>query len=238
MSERNSGSFLNITKLLSLAISCILFFNACTKDVGIQETGVKLRFVHASPDAAAIQISLNGQAAFTPALVYRDTSSYIDFNGGTYNLSSVTGTRTVVNTVIDLVPKSQYTLIMVDSSRKTTLAVYKDKIDVAVAPLRIKIRFLNLLPNAPTLGLVGISATDTVALSPGKNFSPASAATDEIFETLPSNIYELLVISTNSIITRIPARAFVSGKFYTVFVSGFINGTNVAAPAISVIQHN
>ena len=219
-------------------ITIVFLFTACTKDPGIEETGVQLRFVNASPDAANVQFNLNGQKAYTPALAYADTTRYLAFTGGTYNLTSDVGSKTVVNTVLDFIPRKHYTLFMVDSAKKTTLSVYKDEFNINLPPLRIGLRFLNLIPNAPTLGLIGITNNDTVALSPGKNFTTSSNSDDAFFETIPSDVYELLVVSSNNIIARLPARTLINHKFYTVYVRGFIKGTANQAPSISIIQHN
>lgn len=222
----------------AFAILCLLMLTACTKDPGIEETGVRLRFINASPDAAGVQFNLNGKKAFTPALAYSDTTTYLAFTGGTYNLTSDVGTKTVVNMVVDFIPKSHYTLFMIDSASKTRLAVFKDNIDVTLAPLRINLRFLNLIPNAPAMALFGITSNDTLALSPAKNFVAGSTTNDALFETLPSDVYELLVVSSNAIIARIPARAFVNGKFFTVFARGFMKGVARQAPSIGILQHN
>lgn len=222
----------------AFSILCILMFVGCTKDPGIEETGVRLRFINASPDAAGVQFSLNGQKAFTPALGYGDTTTYLAFTGGTYNLTSEMGTKTVVNTVVDFIPRKNYSLFIVDSANKARLAVFEDNIDGTLAPLRMNMRFLNLIPNAPTLGLVGITANDTIALSPGKNFITGTTTNDSKFETLPSDLYELLVVTSTAIVARVPARAFTSGKYFTVYARGFIKGTSVQAPAIGILQHN
>ena len=230
---------LSLTKYcnVAFAITVVLFFTACTKDPGIEETGVQLRFINASPDAASVQFNLNGQKAYTPALAYNDTTTYLAFTGGTYNLTSDVGSKTVVNTVVDFIPKKHYTLFMVDSAKKTKLAVYKDELDVTLAPLRIGLRFLNLIPNAPILALIGITSNDTIALSRGKNFAAGSTSDDALFETLPSDVYELLVVSSNNIIARLPARALISHKLYTVYARGFIKGTANQAPSIGIIHH-
>ena len=222
----------------AFTIFCLHMFIGCTKDPGIEETGVRLRFINASPDAAGIQFNLNGQKAFTPALAYGDTTTNLVFTGGTYDLTSDMGTKTVVNTVVDFIPRKNYSLFIIDSANKARLAVFKDDIDGTSAPLRVNMRFLNLIPNAPTLGLVGITANDTIALSPGKNFITGSTTNDAKFETLPSDIYELLVVTQTAIVARVPARAFASGKYFTVYARGFIKGTSVQAPAIGILQHN
>lgn len=216
----------------------IWVFSACTKDPGIEETGVRLRFMNASPDAAAVQFNLNGQKAYTPALAYGDTTSYLVFTGGTYNLTSEVGTKTVVNTVVDFIPKKNYTLFMIDSAYKSKLVVYKDELDVISAPFTINLRFLNLIPDAPVLGIVGVTNSDTIPLSSGKAFNAGSTTTDATFQTYPTNIYEIWVISATNIIARLPARAFSSTKYYTIYVRGFLKGTANQAPAIGIIQHN
>jgi len=216
----------------------LLVVIGCTKDPGIEETGVRLRFINASPDAAGVQFNLNGQKAFTPALAYGDTTTNLAFKGGTYSLTSDMGIKTVVNTVIDFIPKKNYSLFIVDSANKARLAVFKDDIDGTLAPLHMNMRFLNLIPNAPTLGLVGITANDTIALSPGKTFITATTTNDAKFETLPSDVYELLVVTSTAIVARVPARAFASGKYFTVYARGFIKGTSAQAPAIGILQHN
>jgi hypothetical protein len=56
----------------------------------------KLRFVHASPDAPAVDIYAEGAGVVVPNAAFKDASGYLDLAAGTYNLEvRAAGTETV-----------------------------------------------------------------------------------------------------------------------------------------------
>jgi hypothetical protein len=56
----------------------------------------KLRFVHASPDAPAVDIYAEGAGVVVPAAAFKDASGYLGLAAGTYNLEvRAAGTETV-----------------------------------------------------------------------------------------------------------------------------------------------
>jgi len=56
----------------------------------------KLRFVHTSPDAPAVDIFAEGAGVVVPNAVFKDASGYLDLAAGTYNLQvRAAGTETV-----------------------------------------------------------------------------------------------------------------------------------------------
>ncbi len=221
-----------ILVLISLSVS------SCIKDPGIEETGVRLMFINTSPDANTIQVTLNGAKAYTPALSYNDTTGYLSFAGGTYNVGVENAGKAVTNTVIDFMPKSSYSIFMADSAKRISMLVYRDDLSLPIEPLRMKFRFLNFIPNSGTLSLAGISLPDTVLLTGSRAFE-ANNYTEarQAFQTYNSNQYELLLVSGNTIIYRLPPLLLSNNKIYTIYAHGII-GAAARPPQLSVIRHN
>ena len=63
-------------------------------------SGARIRFVHASPDAPAVDIALAGGAVLFPNVEFGNSAGYIEVPGGTYDLEArVAGTDTVALSV-------------------------------------------------------------------------------------------------------------------------------------------
>jgi hypothetical protein len=204
----------------------------------MEESGVRLRFINASPDAAGVQFTLNEQNAHTSLLAYRDTTTYVAYPGGTYQLAIRNANTSIVNTIVDLVPRASYSFFVVDSAAKMKVSIIKDELTPPGTPLRANIRFFNLAPNAGVLSLRAIAGSDTIIMSNGVFFNDQDQSVVAIrFAAVPSNVYNLLLYSGNSVVATLPAQLLANGRIYTIFARGFLGGTGEKALAIAVIPH-
>ena len=211
---------------------------SCTKSTSIEEGGVKLRFINASPDAGGIQFTLNEQNAHTPQLGYRDTTPYIAYPGGTYQLALRNGNTPVINIITDLVPRTAYSFFVVDSAAKMKLSIVRDLLTPADVPLRARVRFFNLSPDAGVLSLRAKAGVDTVVISGGRSFNDQDqSAIATRYVDVPSSFYDLLLYSDNRLLATMPAQLLASGRVYTIFARGFASGTAEKALSVGVIQH-
>ena len=108
---------------VTIVLACITLWIGCTKDPGFEQVGVQLRFINLSPDANTFQVLLNDTKAFTPSLAYNDTTAYLPFQGGTYQVSAQVNSLAPSITVLDFIPKKSYTFFVADSAAKAECAL-------------------------------------------------------------------------------------------------------------------
>ena len=214
-------------------------FTHCSKDPTSEETGIRLRFIHLSPDAGSIQFKLNDQNAYTPALAYRDTTTYLSFEGGTYNVSVALGSTVPINTIIDFIPTISYSLFAVDSSGKLKMSIIKDDLSIPSIPLRAKVRFFNFSPDSGGLTLRAVSNSDTLLISTGRTFNDVNnSGALANFQLIPSNVYDLLLYSGTKLLTKLPVQPLLNYKIYTIYARGTVAGAANQAISIGVIANN
>ncbi len=223
-----------------LAGLLIVLFAGCTKDLGIDQVGTKLKFVNTSPDAVSVQFNLNGEKAFANGLAFTDTTAYLPFAGGTYNVSANAGSKLVAGTVIDFVPPKNYTLFMVDSAKKAHITVVSDVLAAADTLSTAHLRFFNFIPNSGALSLAAVyKSKDTLGLFASTAFNAASGSYSiQQFAAFSSGQYELFLLSGNLIVARLPAAVYSKGKNYTIYSRGFIGGTGSQAASLALLHHN
>jgi len=132
-----------------------------------QSTGARVRVVHASPDAPAVDIYVNGNIVLEN-LPFREYSEYLSLPVGTYNVEiKVTGTNTVVKQLsVPLEAGKDYTAIATGyaggSSPGFDVMLLEDD-NSAPADGRIKIRVAHTAPGAPAVDVYVTTPFETLA---------------------------------------------------------------------------
>lgn len=186
--------------------------------------------VHASPNAPAVDLLVDGQTAGS-GLAFPNNTGYLEVNAGMRNVKvNVAGTSTtVINADLDLTSNAAYTVFAVDSVSKISTVVLADILSMPAAG-KAHVRFVHLSPNAPG---VNITLTDGTIVFANKAFKQA---TD--FTPLDAGTYNLQVrdAATNSaVVLDLNGIALQSGKIYTVFAKGFFGGTGPQALGAEII---
>ena len=132
-----------------------------------QSTGARVRVVHASPDAPAVDIYVNGNIVLEN-LPFREYSEYLSLPVGTYNVEiKVTGTNTVVKQLsVPLEAGKDYTAIAVGyaggASPGFDVMLLEDD-NSAPADGRIKIRVAHTAPGAPAVDVYVTTPFETLS---------------------------------------------------------------------------
>jgi len=132
-----------------------------------QSTGARVRVVHASPDAPAVDIYVNGNIVLEN-LPFREYSEYLSLPVGTYNVEiKVTGTNTVVKQLsVPLQAGKDYTAIAVGyaggASPGFDVMLLEDD-NSAPADGRIKIRVAHTAPGAPAVDVYVTTPFETLS---------------------------------------------------------------------------
>lgn len=194
-----------------------------------QSDGGQVRFVHAIPDAAAIDIYADGQLVVSN-LESGEVSLYVNLPAGDHNL---TVTQTGVTTMLWEQPlrvasNSAQTLI-VATTQPLLFQAYTDD----TTPLELgKARFtaVHAIPNGPAIDLVLASGQPVIS---NLSFNQVYGTLD-----LPVRGYDLAAIPNGGTLEDaiIPAQTYplASGSYYVLLVSGTVNSPQAQLISVPV----
>ena len=181
----------------------------------------EVRVVHASPDAPAVDVWVNGQPAITD-LAFGEVSPYASLRAGQYDVQVVpTGATTPV--VIDVQDLSlffntDYTVLAVNTLDKIEPLLLKDDNRPAAVPFA-RVRFVHASPDAPA---VDIAVEDGPVLFGNVSFKGVGDYVD-----VPAGVYNLEVrlAGTDTVALSLPAVALDGGTTYTAIAVGLAGGS-------------
>jgi len=185
----------------------------------------RVRAVHASPDAPAVDILVNDGVAFSNA-PFKGITDYAALDIGSYNIKVVpTGATEPVVIEADLeLEAKDYTIVAVGTLDSIEPLVLVDN-NSAPAEGKSHVRFVHASPDAPA---VDIAVKDGPVLF-------ANIAFKEVGDYLPvdAGTYDLEVrlAGTETVALDVPGVALQEGTVYTVFAMGLAGGE----PALEAI---
>lgn len=192
-----------------------------------------VRAVHASPDAPAVDVRVNGAVAF-PNLAFRSATAYAALPAATYNLGlSVAGTDPVVyNEDVAVSDGLTYTVAAVGRlgvAGEFDLLPFLDDNTLDAAAARI--RFIHASPDAPA---VDITLTDGTVLFGNVAFRNSGG-----YISVPGGVYDLQVrlAGTSDVVLSVPGLAVSNNTVSTVFAMGLVGGSgDQALQAVPVVD--
>ncbi|HNP24501.1 MAG TPA: DUF4397 domain-containing protein [Panacibacter sp.] len=196
-------------------------------------------FVHASADAPNFDVFASGSVV-AYNFPYKADTGYFIVNPQTFEFKvAPTGTTNYVLTnIVPLSADTYYSLFLVDSLKKIKLVSVRDRIIVPGSD-SAAVRFLQFSPNTPYLTAQLQNSTDTLKFT-GRTFNDqVSDTTRSTFKPLKAGTYSLALYLMGSGTPFISFQniSLVSGKDYSVYLSGFYEGTGAQALDKSIIQH-
>jgi hypothetical protein len=210
--------------LLVGAVSCI------KKDDLAQISQVLL--VPLSPDAAAVDFSINDQVLAT-TVGYSTTVGTVTYTLPYYTVApgttkieyNITGTETPYASVSTPIENDQaYSTFLIDSASRIKLALVKDNV-TEPTPGKVKLRFFHFSPNA---GALDVAKSGGAVLFTNRSFNDqTNAALQEYIEVDPG-LYQFVFRATG---TTTPALYTTSSlnllpdRVYTLAARGSIGGT-------------
>ncbi len=191
-----------------------------------------VQVIHASPDAPAVDIYVDGAKAVT-SLSFPEGTGYVPLEAGTRNIKvNASGTDvTVINADLTLSPNGTYSVFAVDELNEITALVIEDDLSAPAAG-KAHVRFVHLSPDAPA---VDIGVTGGGVVFGNKAFAEYTA-----FTPLDAGTYNLEVrlAGTDTVVLPLPGITLENGKIYTVFAKGFVAGSGNAALGAQIIVNN
>ena len=198
----------------------------------------RLMVVHASPNAPNVDVRVNNNVALQN-VPYPANSDYLSTNSGATNIKvSPAGTTTyVIDANVDLASGMSYSVFAIDEVSKIKAAVVSDNLGTPASG-KAHVRFFHFSPNAPA---VDIAVAGGPVLFSNREFNDQSTnASLANFAPVDAGTYNLEVrlAGTNTVVLPLPNITLTSGKIYTVFAKGFVEGTGTQALGAQIIVNN
>jgi hypothetical protein len=197
------------------------------------QTGkARVRVVHASPDAPAVDVLVNDGAAFTNA-PFKGITDYASLDTGTYNVKVVpTGATEPVVIEADLaLDAKDYTVVAVGQLANIEPLVLVDN-NSAPAAGKAHVRFVHASPDAPAVDIAvkgGPTLFSNVAFKEVGDYLPVDAGTYDL---------EVRLAGTDTVALDVPGLGLEAGTVYTVFAMGLAGGepTLMAVPSADAVH--
>jgi LPXTG-motif cell wall-anchored protein len=195
--------------LMALALAPTTFAQAGT---------AKVRVIHASPDAPAVDVFVNGTKALTNVPFFT-ASDYLDLPAGSYRVQvAPTGqpaSAAVIDATATIEAGKAYTIAATGPVASITPTVIVDDLS-APAGGNAKIRVYHFSPDAPA---VDVKPAGGNALVSGLAFPQASD-----YLEVPAGSYDLQVTPTgaSAVVIDLPATRVEAGKIYSVFATNVV----------------
>lgn len=195
---------------------------------------VNIRVAHFSPDAGAVDIYVNGEAAITD-LEFPTVTDFITLPAGSYELAVAPSGTSLEDAVIgpasfDLPADAFITVAAIGSATDGTLApavIVDDFSPIAEGNARVQV--FHAIEDAPAVDILANGAV----LIPGLAFPGTVGNNDGLFEIeVPAGTYDLAVVpsgATTPVVLDLSGTTFEAGSYYFVAATG-----TLAEPSVSV----
>lgn len=195
------------------------------------QSNAKVRVVHASPDAPAVDVYVNGNKALSNVPFFT-ASDYLDLPGGSYDIK-VTPAGDANTAVIDakgvtIEGGKAYTVAAVGKLAEIKAQIYVDNL-AAPAAGKAHVRVIHASPDAPA---VDVKLKGGATLIPALTFPNASA-----YLPVDAGTYDLIVTpaGTDTVALDLSGTKLDAGKIYDVFAVGLLGDgslkVQIATPA-------
>jgi hypothetical protein len=179
----------------------------------------RVRVVHASPDAPAVDVLVDGSVAFENA-PFTGITGYAPVPAGTYNVQVVPTGATmpvVIDEDLSLFYNTDYTVVAVNFLSDIEPLVLVDK-NTPTAPTKSTVRFVHASPDAPPVDI-------RVANGGPYLFTNVAFKGVGDYVTVPRGTYDLevLVAGTDTVALELPNVMLDGGTTYTVFAVGSLD---------------
>lgn len=199
---------------LLAAAFCLLLLPALPSHAA--ERSARVRVVHASPDAPAVDIYLNGKAA-ARNLAYTKATPYLSVKPGTYRVqvtpAGADPGRAVIDAKVMLDPGKTYTVAAIGQLATIRPLVLQDDLTPPAAG-KAHLRVVHASPDAPPVDVAvtgGPVLIRNLSFGSGSAYLPVDAGTYNL---------EVRAAGTDNAVLKIPGFQAQQGAIYTVFAMG------------------
>lgn len=181
----------------------------------------RIRVVHASPDAPAVDICASGTAAFND-VAFPSATQYATIEEGTYQIRVVTAGSGcegggIIDATLPLVADSETTVVALNTLGSIEPLVLDDD---NTAPMMgmAKVRFVHASPDAPAVDITltdGTTLFDDVAFKEVGSYIEAPAGTLDL---------EVRDETGTAVVLTLEGVTLEAGTVYTVYAIGLLEG--------------
>jgi hypothetical protein len=193
---------------------------------GAQASGeAGIRVIHASPDAPAVDIYVNGQKAISN-LAFKEASPWAMLPAGTYDVkvTAAGGSDAVIQAPLTLDGGKYYSVVATGKLANITPKVIVDELSSSDSG-KAKLRIVHASPDAPAVDIAvkgGPVLVSNLAFPDYTDYLTLDPMTVDV---------EVRAAGTNTVALAVPGLTLEGGKVYTVYAVGLLSGS----PALSVL---
>lgn len=203
---------------LSIALTTALLFALLAVPAFAQSGTAKVRVIHASPDAPAVDVFVNGNAVLTNVGFFA-ASPYLDLPAGTYRVQvAPTGAgagSAVIDANVTIEAGRAYTIAAVGPVASIKPQVIVDNLSAPAAG-QAKVRVYHFSPDAPA---VDVKLANGTTLISNLAFPDASD-----YLEVPAGTYDLQVTPAggDAVVINLAGTRVEAGQIYSVFATNFV----------------
>jgi hypothetical protein len=209
-------------------LSAVLVLSLALATSALAQDGMaRVRVVHASPDAPAVDVWVDGSVAFSNA-PFKGITDYASLSPATYNVQvTPTGATepVVIDADLDLAANTDYTVVAVSLLADIEPLVLIDN-NAAPAAGKAHVRFVHASPDAPAVDIAVANGGPVLfANVPFKgvgDYLPVDAGTYDL---------EARIAGTETVALSVPGVTLNDGTVYTIFAMGLVEGE----PALTAV---
>mgnify|MGYP006301681601 FL=1 len=213
-------------RLVSL-VSVLVLALVLAVPVFADNHGPNVRAVHASPDAPAVDIWVDGTRAFENA-PFKGITPYAMLTPGMTNIQVVPAGATepvVIEADLDLQAETDYTIVALNTLENIEPLVLVDNNSLP-AEGKAHVRFIHASPDAPAVDIAvadgGPVLFGNIPFKGVGDYLPVDAGTYDL---------EARVAGTETVALSLPGITLEEGTVYTVYAVGFAGGSEPALSA-------
>lgn len=211
-----------------LAVTAVLVLSlALATSAMAQSDMARVRVVHASPDAPAVDVWVDGSVAFSNA-PFKGITDYAELAPDSYQVQvTPTGATepVVIDATLDLAAGTDYTVVAVGLLDNIEPLVLVDN-NSAPAAGKAHVRFVHASPDAPAVDIAvangGPVLFSNVPFKGVGDYLPVDAGTYDL---------EARAAGTETVALSVPGVMLEEGNVYTIFAMGLLEGE----PALTAV---
>lgn len=201
---------------MSLVIGMVCLALGLTLPAAAQGNTAKVRVVHASPDAPAVDVFVDGTAALTNVTFFT-ASDYLDLPAGPHKVAVAPAgageSAAVISADVTLEAGKAYTVAAVGKLAEIKAQIYNDNL-AAPAAGKAHVRVIHASPDAPAVAVKladGTALIPTLAFPNGSDYLPVDAGTYDL---------QVTPAGANDVVLDLGGTALTAGTIYDVFATG------------------
>lgn len=205
-------------KTILATLAALIVGSMVPAPVEAASDSVRVRVLHASPDAPAVDIVIDG-ATVLEDVSFGQLSDYLSVKPGRYHVQvkpANASSPIVIDQMVSLRGHRDYTIAAIDNLSEIRPLVTKDRTWNVSG--RGRVRVVHASPDAPAVDIAvknGPVVFQHVAFGESTKYLKLNQGTYDL---------EVRLAGTTQVVASLPNTTIENGKLYTVYALGLVNG--------------